>query len=263
LSCNAGICVLHDFDGTLCTVDGTDGGGFCASQGHCEPCFLTNRFCGPLPGGTDFICCSGVCGENSNCEGPQTLSSLAESESNCVPIVCADGDCGAIDDGCGGTIDCGECPATTTTAAPCVPRDFCTEGECGPVDDGCGGTVDCGDCAITTPAPAPTTTAVPCIPTTCEQVGCGNYANDCINGDVYCGDCCTPSTCEQAGCGNFANDCVTGEIYCGDCTTVPPPVTCHAEGERCVNDEQCCEGLCRGRECRDWGTKLCQAACTT
>jgi hypothetical protein len=106
-------------------------------------------------------------------------------------------------------IDCGEC---------CTPRDFCNEGECGVLDDGCGGQLDCAECR--------------CVPTT---------------------------TCDGQ-CGLITDDC-GGALDCGACPTTPAPVVCFGEGERCVNDGQCCEGLCRGRDCLDRGTKICQAAC--
>jgi hypothetical protein len=53
----------------------------------------------------------------------------------CEPRGC-DGECGVIDDDCGGTIQCGPCACEPTT---------CDEAgaTCGSVDDGCGGTLNC------------------------------------------------------------------------------------------------------------------------
>src|SRR5690606_15282016 len=77
----------------------------------------------------------------------------------CQPIACEDVDaeCGAIGDGCGGTVDCGVCPEGLVCGAEspnrcgkgptCTPRSCAAAGaECGTIGDGCGGTVDCGDC---------------------------------------------------------------------------------------------------------------------
>jgi hypothetical protein len=160
--------------------------------------------CGGAVAGLPRVCCAvsgsnaGECVNNDNfCAAPTTTttdpnartiqsSTSEESDVECNPATCESLGCGnGQDDGCGGTVDCGEC---------CEARDFCNEGECGLVDDGCGGQLDCGDCP-------------------------------------------EPPVVEE------------------------PAATCIAEGDRCVNDEQCCDGLCRGRNCLDRGTKLCQAAC--
>jgi hypothetical protein len=105
---------------------------------------------------------------------------------------------------------------------PCTPRVFCEEDECGVVDVGCGETIDCGVC--------------PCVPTTTCAGQCGLIVDDCG---------------ETLDCG-----------ACPETTPAPPADICFGEGERCVNDDQCCVGLCRGRGCEDRGRKSCQAACT-
>jgi hypothetical protein len=58
-------------------------------------------------------------------------------------------------------------------------------------------------------------------------------------------------------------------VYCGDCPVIEEPVTtqapkgaCVAEGERCVDDNQCCAGLCHGQNCGDRGRKMCTPACS-
>jgi hypothetical protein len=94
----------------------------------------------------------------------------------------------------------------------------------------------------TTAAPAEFTTAPPCIPGTCESLGlgCGTADDDCGN-LLDCGEC--------------SEEVAT--------TPAPPPeLSCTALGDRCVNDGQCCEGLCRGRGCRDRGTKICTLECS-
>ena len=75
------------------------------------------------------------------------------------PLDCAraNAECGVVGDGCGGTLDCGVCPAGQLcgVAQPfrcgpppaCVPRTCQSAGaECGLLGDGCGGLLDCGDC---------------------------------------------------------------------------------------------------------------------
>jgi hypothetical protein len=149
--------------------------------------------------------------QNQECVGSARISGSTEIL-DCTPLTCDDVACGKHDDGCGGTLDCGEC---------CVPKDVCNPGDCGVIFDGCSGNIDCGPC---------------CEPLSCAQlvIPCGIATDNCGN-----------------------------EIDCGPCPpeTTPAPPACFGEGERCVNDGQCCAGLCRGRDCRDRGTKLCQAAC--
>ncbi len=70
----------------------------------------------------------------------------SSSDPSCTPKTCEDydGACGTHDDGCGGTISCGEC------SAACAARTCQQLGKtCGTHDDGCGGTVNCGLCAST------------------------------------------------------------------------------------------------------------------
>jgi hypothetical protein len=158
---------------------------------------------------------------------------------------CETGQCGDIDDGCGGTVPCGDCEAgqecvdnsCVDSEPTCQPRTACNQGECGIVSDGCDGQLDCGAC-----------TAFP-------NSYCDTATSTCA---------CAPATCESlgAGCGTSINDGCGTDVYCGDCTTPPPPPgTCLPESARCVTDDQCCEGLCRGRGCGDRGQKICQADC--
>lgn len=64
--------------------------------------------------------------------------------------------CGKAPDGCGGVLDCGDCPAgavcggggvNTCGSSGCVPKACGQAGAlCGVVSDGCGDVVDCGEC---------------------------------------------------------------------------------------------------------------------
>jgi hypothetical protein len=100
--------------------------------------------------------------------------------------------------------------------------------------------------------------ATQCIPLTCAELGCGRHDDGCGN-PLHCGPCCTPRDyCNAGECGMVDDGC-GGSLDCGQCSA--PAVPCSGEGERCADDNQCCNGLCRGRNCQDRGQKICQAAC--
>lgn len=78
---------------------------------------------------------------------------------NCIPITCAAAakNCGALADGCGGTLDCGTCPSGETCGAGgsanvcgvgvCTPTTCAVEQKnCGMISDGCSGVLECGTC---------------------------------------------------------------------------------------------------------------------
>jgi hypothetical protein len=75
----------------------------------------------------------------------------------CAPTTCAalGYKCGTAPDGCGGTLDCGHCPAGKQCAptqgcvsSSCTPETCSGLGfNCGTASDGCGGTLSCGKCA--------------------------------------------------------------------------------------------------------------------
>ena len=70
----------------------------------------------------------------------------SSSDPSCTPKTCEDydGECGTHDNGCGGTVSCGEC------ASSCAARTCEQLGKtCGTHADGCGGTVNCGLCPST------------------------------------------------------------------------------------------------------------------
>jgi hypothetical protein len=75
------------------------------------------------------------------------------SPPNCTPTTCAaqGKNCGAISDGCGGTLQCGSCtsPKTCGGGNPGTPgvcgctKATCAADQCGQPPDGCGGTLTC------------------------------------------------------------------------------------------------------------------------
>ena len=77
-----------------------------------------------------------------------------------MPATCASLNlhCGRADDGCGGMLNCGTCPAGQTCGGGgtpgmcggpmCTPKTCAMLGyNCGTEGDGCGGTINCGSCA--------------------------------------------------------------------------------------------------------------------
>ena len=76
-----------------------------------------------------------------------------------MPTTCAaaGAECGALADGCGGQLMCGDCTAPQTCGGggmanrcgegACTPTTCAAEGaDCGMLSDGCAGVLDCGSC---------------------------------------------------------------------------------------------------------------------
>jgi RHS repeat-associated protein len=170
-------------------------------------------------------------------DGP--LPDLTAAPDACVPTTCAaqGANCGAIDDACGGTLNCGTCAAPETcggggvpNVCGCTPTTCAAEGvNCGTIPDGCGGTLECGTCM---PPETCGGGGVPnicgCTATTCAAEGkdCGTIDDGC-GGTLGCGICAPPDTC---GGGGVANVC--------GCT----PTTCAAEGKDCGTIDDGCGG---------------------
>jgi hypothetical protein len=165
-----------------------------------------------------------------------------DSIATCVPTTCAalGLNCGQAGNGCGGTLNCGSCPAgqvcgwgstPNVCAVPlaCVPTTCSALGlSCGPAGNGCGGALNCGTC----PSPqvcgggGPGTCGAltsSCVPTTCTALGlsCGPAGDGC-GGSLNCGSCAAPQTCGGGG-------------QRGQCGSPPAcvPTTCAALGLNC------------------------------
>lgn len=159
-----------------CTPPQTCGGGGipsqCGGAMGCVPrtCQSENASCGPIGDGCGNIVDCGACtgqGEVCGAGGRPNQCSVPGSnlvDGGCVPrTACPAGlNCGAISDGCGGTISCGTCTGmgqacgaggsanVCGAANVCVPRS-CMQANatCGQVGDGCGGlTPNCGTCNV-------------------------------------------------------------------------------------------------------------------
>lgn len=169
----------------------------------------------------------------------------------CVPKTCAtlEANCGSAPDGCGGKIECGDCPdgqlcggggANKCGADECNPKSCVQVGaSCGYASDGCSQAIDCGGCSPpTTCGGGGTPNQCGCAPKTCAQLdaNCGTVPDGCL-GVVDCGNClsgqtcggggpnqcgaetCTPKTCAQlsASCGYVSDGC-SKALNCGECT---------------------------------------------
>ncbi len=176
---------------------------------------------------------------------------------DCVPAGDCTGRCGAIPDGCGGTLDCtcpdgeiclpgGICGDTTCTPTTCDAQDA----ECGQVADGCGSSIDCGPCpegeicGLEEPNQCSEIPECPPLDCAAQDAECGVLGDGC-GGTIDCGPCpegevcglkeafkcdppaCVPLTCddEEAECGTIGDGC--GDLVdCGDC---PPGFICGLE----------------------------------
>ncbi len=204
------------FCGTCTSPEVCGGGGtpgVCGVPGGpCTPrtCAEIGDYCGPMPDGCgDFVTCvhcepPEICGgeEPMRCGLPDP-----DSAGTCEPLSCeAQGiQCGLAGDGCGDTLDCGDCPPGQTCGGAgvpsqcdepeCIPLTCADQGiECGRAGDGCGGLT--GVCGTCTP------------PETCGGGGllgvCGHDESDPCQGR-WCG--------HQAFCPQGQETSLTGTVY--------------------------------------------------
>ncbi len=163
-------CVPHtcaDFPQGTCGVLGDGCGGMTPNCGSCT----APEYCG----GGGFALCGGG--------GPTTCD-----EDLCVPLTCTEFECGPAGDGCGGLLECGDCPSPET----------CSENECiAPVDAG------------------------PCMPSTCQDLGydCGAASDGC-GGHLQCGSCSGSQFCGGGGVRRCGGNC---EVPEGGCQVVCTP----------------------------------------
>jgi hypothetical protein len=157
------------------------------------------------------------------------LPSAACGERVCGRMVDACGyahDCGSSSACGGGTV----CKDNQCTA--CTPLTVCPPRRCGAISNGCGGTLVCGNGAQSPAFADVCDTGEVCdqqrgvcvdpSPTTCAAQGrnCG-FASDGVGGLIDCGTCTAPETCGGAGtsgvCGlNAANRaCLAANLKCG------------------------------------------------
>ena len=231
--------------------------------------------CGQAGDGCGGVLNCGTCPSGQQC-GATGLPSqcvaavpTAPDGGACVKKTCEDylaefKNCGEQSDGCGGTIDCGQCTVpgefcggggpskcAPSGGSPCTPKqcsDPSLAGKCGRQPDGCGGvTVDsCGECTfpeICGGGGVPsvcgggtlTVDGSACQPkTTCATGECGQIPNGC-GGVLDCGllGCPTGQTCGGAG---VANRCGAPP-----CTKTAQATAC--AGKNCGSVSDGCGGL--------------------
>ncbi|WP_174464801.1 hypothetical protein [Myxococcus sp. CA039A] len=169
----------------------------------------------------------------------------------CEPTTCqAQGkNCGALADGCGGTLNCGTCPSgqscgaggvANVCACTPIPQATACNGKCGLVPNGCNGSWNCGGCAGTQTCGGggtPNVCGCTALPqsTVCAGKNCGTVSDGC-GGSYSCGGSCsgantcggggTPNVCGCAvyedacdgrECGTASNGC-GGTVNCGSCS---------------------------------------------
>ncbi len=253
--------------GTVCGMDGTcsvsrvrdrlpdyvdpkgeqkDGSVEEPTDGGCSPMSCAERGinCGTVKDCNSTLDCGNCAAENEQCGSGGTLNVCGCTKTTCA----ANGkDCGSISDGCGGTLNCGDCPSGQSCGGkgpnqcgtePCKVKTCASlEKNCGSVSDGCSATLDCGTC--TAPNVCGRGNLGPnvcgCTPKTCASVGadCGEVPDGC-GSTLNCGQCtqpnscagggkanvcgCAPKTCQGLGknCGTVPNDC-GGTLDCGNC----------------------------------------------
>lgn len=134
--------------------------------------------------------------------------------------------CGQHGDGCGGTLDCGDCPAGQSCGgggvanqcggATCAPKTCSQQGiQCGPAGNGCGLGIDCGPCPqgqTCGGGGVPGKCGNPsCIKKSCAQLGfsCGPAGDGC-GGLQSCGACTKPGD----SCGGGGSPGICGQGTC-------------------------------------------------
>lgn len=102
--CDAKSCPTGCCDGSSCKR-GTSPGA-CGNNG--EPCHLcqSGETC---PDGTCVCASAVICSGSGCCASADDVCDL--NDQCCTPATCQAGQCGTTDDGCGGPLDCGDCPS--------------------------------------------------------------------------------------------------------------------------------------------------------
>jgi hypothetical protein len=132
---------------------------------RCQPatCEALGAECGRIGDGCGGTLECGTCPTGQTCGGGGTANVCGVAPPPpCQPTTCeaVSAECGRIGDGCGGTLECGTCPAGQTCGGggtanvcgappppPCQPTTCEAAGaECGSMGDGCEGTLECGTC---------------------------------------------------------------------------------------------------------------------
>jgi hypothetical protein len=180
-------------------------------------------------------------------------TTIVTPPNECIPKTCEEleKNCGAVADGCGNIVECGECsrghicgfktPNVCSTDQDIddlchkIPKsDACDGKECGTEGDGCGGTYDCGECDRGLECGIKD--AFQCdAPTGGGDNDCPARIRHCSDVDAECGiignGCGGTIDCEMetGGCTNGEVCGLGGPQKCGSlptCTPIAPAVAC-------------------------------------
>jgi hypothetical protein len=233
----------------------------CRQAGH--PCEGNQTCCAP------FVCVVSGPGTAERCT-PCPSGTVFFDGICCTPTTCAaaGAQCGQMSDQCGGTLDCGECPAGQTCGggtpgAPnvcgCTPQTTCPADACGTVDDGCGGTIACectpGDVCVGTPQRCQacsfeTAQADGCLLDTGSRVTCGSEDPGEPQPNCFCartttgGAVCTRNARHICGCDPISEFCPNGPCATDqDCLDHWPGWT------HCIVCSQCSGGTACASAC--------------
>ena len=134
LSCTAN---CAEFDTSGCGALATCGNGNVDDQEVCDGSALNAATCETLGLGTGSLACA------SNCQQYDTTGCSNGCTPDCSATECGpDPVCGTDCGGCSAGEQC-----TMGGACECVPTTCAAEGaQCGQIDDGCGGMLECGGC---------------------------------------------------------------------------------------------------------------------
>lgn len=173
----------------------------------------------------------------------------------CTPTTCgaANVECGATGDGCGGALDCGNCPAGETcglggpgkcgkpscTATTCAAQGI----DCGYAGDGCGNLLTCPPCPAgqtcggggqAGKCGAPGDGGATCKPLDCAQQGieCGQAGDGCGH-VITCPPCPTGEYCGGGGPGRCGN------VTCAPLSCAAQKIECGLAGDGCGDQIDC------------------------
>jgi hypothetical protein len=229
-SANGPICVWSPGSRKTCASCGEGGTAACRPDGSFGPCqAATASIELPCNGCDDdldgveigHVGAAELCnGMDDNCdgrldEGPRLVEGEVcqiSAACTCQPTTCAalGKNCGAVSDGCGGALNCGNCMSPQTcggggvsNVCGCQPLpqwQACQGKTCGTAPDGCGGTVTCGTC-MSGQVCLPTQNC--CTPMSqavaCKGRVCGTVSDGC-GGTYLCGTCAKGQVCQSGAC---------------------------------------------------------------
>jgi hypothetical protein len=261
---NCGGCTAPQFCGgngpNRCGLGGTDGGTTCIKK----TCADLGATCGTQGDGCGGTLNCGSCPSPQFCGGNGANKcglGGTDGGTTCVAKTCTDlgATCGIQGDGCGGSLNCGNCAApmycggaganhcglgAADGGSTCVPRTCAQAGAmCGTQSDGCGGTLNCGSCTL----PAFCGGAGPnqcgqggtdggslCVPRTCADLGvqCGDQGDGC-GGQLDCGGCTPPTYCGGGGANRCGQGGADGGTACVPRTCAQLGATCGTQGDGC------------------------------